>query len=186
MLKHALALTFLAVLGSEASAQSYLVQPNATGCLSRSQTQCVALGCDGTFTKYWWSCQALTDSTVALVIQPSGPFSATTTVGSHVNQGLSTSEQSSLQTETQLGTKLPWIITEVAFAARFTAPQLAAINASVDTVVVTNWTAIKGAATTNLQSATTTTLIARLVALGIITAVNAETVLAWTAVAQVQ
>jgi hypothetical protein len=183
MLKRALiAIGLLA--SCSASAQSYLVQPNATGCLARTQAQCAALGCDGVLTKYWWPCQTLTDGTVAVVVQPSGPFGPSATVNG-VTGTLTTPEQAALVPPATLLTKLPWIISEPAFMARFTAPQIGNINASVDPTVVTNWTAIKGSATTDLTSATVNTLVNRLVVLGLITSANAVTVLAPVAVAQV-
>ena len=167
-----------------AGAQSYLVQPNAASCLSRSQAQCTALHCDGTQTKYWWPCQTLTDGTVAVVVEPTGPFGQSVTVNG-ATAGLTVGEVATLLSQATLGTKLPWVISEAAFAARFTPVQISAINASVDSIVAPSWTAVKAAATTDLTSVGVTTLVNRLVTLGLIPASQVQTILAPIAVAQV-
>ena len=99
MLRLALLLT---LIGSTAYAQTatYLVEPSLAACLTRSQTQCTKVGCDGKQTIYWWDCEPLQSGQAVLIIQPGDPqFDATTKVGPSAipkSQGLSTAEQSQL------------------------------------------------------------------------------------------
>lgn len=136
-------------------AATYLPQSSLAICQSRSATQCSALNCDGILTKYWWSCQvfanAVSGNTAALVIQPGTPFDVTTTNQvAHSPTGLSPTEQLGVQTEAQLGTALPWIITTLTFDGRLTSGQ----KTSIQSQFSAEWTAIQGAAVVNLQSAT--------------------------------
>jgi hypothetical protein len=68
---------------------------------ARSQQQCVALGCDGVHTVYWWSVVSLADGTAAVVIDATGPYSARTTAGTKI-AGLSDGEIGALKTAAQL------------------------------------------------------------------------------------
>lgn len=156
MLRLALAMTFLS---SAAFAQSYLPQTNLATAQARSNQTCVAQGCDGVQTLYWWQAQELTDGTAVLVIQPSGSYSSAQLTGT---------EQLALVTATALGTKIPTVISEPAFMARFTAGQIAAMNASVDPAVSVPWANVKGTATTNLASPTVQAMLTAAIADGII------------------
>lgn len=176
------------ILPSLAFAQSYLIEPSLSACQTRAAAQCAALGCDGVKTQFWWSCQVLASATAtggangtggstALTIQPGTPFdvSATNRVAPNA-VGLSTAEQSAVQTMTQLGTALPYIISEPSFLARFTALQISAMASNGATSA--GWTAVKGGATVNLNAAAIQTLVATALAQAIITAANAQTILA--------
>ena len=88
---------------------NYLVFPTFAQAQARSQQQCQAV-CDpgDKVTKYWWNVVPLTDGTAAVEIQPSGYYGKSVIVGPcAVGCGLTTIEQSQLQTATQLGNKLP-------------------------------------------------------------------------------
>lgn len=142
--------------------QTYLVEPTQSECFARSAQQCVAVGCDGVFTKYWWDCQVLaaetttggasgTGGTTGIILYAGTPFDATTTVGpTAIPKGLSTAEQAAIQTQTQLGTALPYIISYPSFTARFTQAELDANAAEFRCSIY--WNALKGSATTNLNS----------------------------------
>jgi hypothetical protein len=85
---------------------SYLVEPTVVAAQARSQQQCAALGCDGVHSIYWWAVVSLTDGTAAVVIEASGPYSASTTVASKTG-GLTAAEIVQLKTAVQLGPLLP-------------------------------------------------------------------------------
>jgi len=55
---------------------------------------------------YWWAVVSLTDGTAAVVIEASGPYSASTTVASKTG-GLTAAEIVQLKTAVQLGPLLP-------------------------------------------------------------------------------
>lgn len=168
--------------------QEYLVEPSFSACQTRASTQCTALSCDGVETQFWWVCQVLatptstggangTGGSTALTIQPGTPFDVTTTNKIATNPaGLSTAEQSAVQTMTQLGTALPYIISEPSFLARFTAPQVSAMASNGATSA--GWNVVKGGATVNLNSAAIQALVATALAQSIITAANVQTILA--------
>jgi hypothetical protein len=164
----------------------FLSLASVAACCTRSQQQCTALHCDGITTKYWWSCQVAPDNTAAVTTVPGDPnFDATTS-----NQvsggvvGLSTSEQSSQQTETQMGVKLPWQMTKAAFQARFTTAELQAFQQSGIAAVKQCWTNTQAATNINVRATTTIDCAAtHLVAAGILTADRAQQVLAEISVA---
>jgi hypothetical protein len=99
-----------------AQAQSYLIYTTQAACLARSQAMCVAMGCDGVNTKYWWSCDtgplksgmvgptAVFAGSYALRVDPSGPFSA---VHPAKGVGLSASEQTNLKGAAVIAPVLP-------------------------------------------------------------------------------
>lgn len=178
-------LAFLISIVHAQDANSYLVLPTPAQAQTRSQQQCQTLGCDGVRTKYWWTVQPLTDSTAAVVILPSGIYGlAANGVGPcAVGCGLTPLEQSAVVTATTLGTRLPWVISEPAFMARFTPIQISAANASQDPAVSVPWTQVKGAATTNLQSTTVINMVDAMVVDGIVTSANALNILKPVAVA---
>lgn len=179
---------FILLAASPAIAQTYLVEPSLSACQTRTAAQCTALGCDGVKTQFWWACQVLASATAtggangtggsaALTIQPGTPFDVTATTKSvAVPAGLSTAEQSAVQTMAQLGTALPYIISEPSFLARFTALQISSMASNGATSA--GWTSVKGGATVNLSSAAIQTLVATALAQAIITAANAQTILA--------
>lgn len=181
-------IAILPFLVSPVFAQTYLVEPSLVACQTRAATQCTSLGCDGVKTQFWWACQVLASATAtggangtggsaALTIQPGTPFDMSTTNKIAPNAvGLSTAEQSAVQTMTQLGTALPYIISEPSFLARFTALQISAMASNGATSA--GWTAVKGGATVNLNSAAIQTLVATALAQAIITAAQAQTILA--------
>jgi hypothetical protein len=179
MLKHFA--TALWLFPSLASAQTatYLVEPSLAACQARSASQCTQLGCDGTLTRFWWSCQVLatatatggatgTGGTSAITIQPATPFDVTTTNKIAPSPtGLSTTEQAAVQTVTQLGTALPYVISEPTWVANLTAPELAAITAN--NILNTELNALKAAATVNLNAANVQTFLSGALAAGAIT-----------------
>lgn len=152
-------LLLLLLMVSTAQAQTYLPETNVATAQTRSQTACQSQTCDGVQTIYWWQVQGLTDGTAAIVIQPSGPYSNTLLTGS---------EQAAVVTATSLGTKLPTVISEPSFMARFTAGQISAMNASSDPAVSVPWTNVKGSATVNLASSTVQQMLIAAIADGII------------------
>ena len=128
---------------SLASAQSYLIEPSLAQCQARSAQQCTALGCDGVQTKYWWSCQVFASPTVTggasgaggtsgLTIIPGDGWYDVTTTNSVAKSptGLTPQEQAAIQTQAQLGTALPYMISQPTWKALFTAQQIATINAN--------------------------------------------------------
>lgn len=94
MLVRALAILLIA---SPAMAQSYLVEPSLSDAQARSQQQCLARGCDGVQTVYWWRAITLTNGQGALVIAPSGDYGPA---------GLTASESAALQAASQIGSLL--------------------------------------------------------------------------------
>lgn len=72
-----------------AGSPTYLIYPDQATCLARSKAQCVALGCDGVHTIYWWSCDtgplksglvgstAVAAGSYAMRLESAGPFAAT-------------------------------------------------------------------------------------------------------------
>lgn len=135
---------------AHAQTQSYVVLPNIAAAQARSAAQCAALGCTGG-TKYWWQVQPLTDGTAALRVEATGPFSESTTVGGHA-AGLNAAEHSAKVGYGAMSTKLPWVVSEPAFAARFTAAQISSLNAATGQCAA-DWTAVKAAATVDLAVA---------------------------------
>jgi len=91
-----------------AHSRSYLVEPTLAAAQDRSRQQCKAFGCDGVHTVYWWRVLSLSDGTAAVVIQDSGPFSASTTVAGKT-AGLTANEIAALKTAQQLGSLLPTV-----------------------------------------------------------------------------
>jgi hypothetical protein len=99
-----------------AEAQSFLIYTSQALCLVRSQAQCVALGCDGVHTIYWWSCDtgplksgmvgptAVFAGSYGLQVAPSGPFSA---VQPTKGVGLSAGEQTNLKSAAAIVPVLP-------------------------------------------------------------------------------
>lgn len=164
----------------------FLPQPDAPTALSRSLSQCAALGCDGVRTKYWWSVQPLTDNSVAIVIQIGTPFDKTTTTSTvKTATGLNAPEQAALVSASSLGTKLPWIITQAQFQARLTGPQLTALNASVNPAVATPWATLRGGSTIDLKDPMTTGLADVMTTTAILTLAQAVSLLAPTPVTAV-
>ena len=99
---------------------SYLIFSSQALCLQRSQQMCVAMGCDGVHTKYWWDCaagplsnglvgpNAVTAGSYAMRIEQSGRFSsAASNSVSGGTQGLAAQEQSKLVTSAQIAPVLP-------------------------------------------------------------------------------
>jgi len=183
-----LALTPAAALG-----QTYLVEPSQAACLARSATQCTALGCDGVQTKYWWACQVLATATAtggssgsggttAIQIAPGDRYFDVTTTNAKVATptGLSSAEQAAVQTVTQLGTALPYIVATPNFTANFTSAQKTAITGNV--TYATEWTTINGGALVNLTNPALLSWMSSLVAAGIITQANYQTIMTRTAV----
>lgn len=171
-----LALAILILASAPAVAQTYLVHPSLAACQTRSAQQCTALGCDGTLTKYWWPCLPLATATVAggvngtggttgLQILPGTPFDVSTT-NKHATAGLTAPEQAAVQTETQLGTALPYIISQPTWLAHLTAPQLATINGN--TGLKAQLTTIQASATVNLNSSTAQNFLSACLAAGAI------------------
>lgn len=118
-----------------------------------------------------------TGGTTAIVIQPGTPFDTTTTNKiATTATGLSTTEKSAVQSVAQLGTALPYVISEPTFVARFTTAQQTAMAANAATTA--GWNVVKGSATTNLNSAAIQTLVATALAQAIITPANTQTILA--------
>lgn len=100
----------LCVVACPALAQQYLQQPDIAACLARSAAQCVALGCDGKQTVYWWVCQPLTDGTAAIVIDTTRlEFGAVSPKG----PGLNASEQQALQSNAAISAKLPAAVPDI-------------------------------------------------------------------------
>lgn len=95
---------------------TYLIYPNQAACLARSQAQCVALGCDGVNTQYWWDCAtgplksglvgptAVTAGSYALRVQTTGPFAAVHPV---LGVGLTIVEQGKVVTPAIIAPVLP-------------------------------------------------------------------------------
>ena len=142
-----------------AGAQSYLQTASLAAAQAVSQAQCAALGCDGVHTIYWWHFQPLTTGAGAVLIQPTGAFGPT---------GLSAPQQAALVSPAALGTKLYTVISVPTFKARFTAPQLAAMTASVDPAVSVPWAGINAGATVNLLNPTIQDMLSAAVNDGII------------------
>lgn len=82
------------------AAEKYLSYQDMASCLERSRQQCVAQGCDGKNTVYWWRCEKLENDTAVLVIEQDRTEFSETYKGS----GLSSQEQSTLK-NTPTGTK---------------------------------------------------------------------------------
>jgi hypothetical protein len=105
----------LHLLSSSALAQapapdsSFLLFPNTTAAITRSQQQCTALKCDGTQTSCWWHIFTSTDSKYAVIeIQASGPYAATWQVPPLTAPvGLTTAEQSNLKAYSAISSVLP-------------------------------------------------------------------------------
>jgi hypothetical protein len=106
-----------------ANANTYLIFSTQAAALTRAQTQCAALICDGTFTKYWWNVvgplaagtagvTAVTAGSYAVEIHPSGPFAAVNNFvpACAVGCGLSGPEQATLVTAVQITPLLPIVI----------------------------------------------------------------------------
>jgi hypothetical protein len=87
----------------------YLVLADQPTAAARSQSQCTAVGCDGTLTKYWWSVQPLTDGTAAVVIQPATVYDVKppSGIGKCATCGLTVQEQAVLKTQAQVAPLLP-------------------------------------------------------------------------------
>lgn len=75
------------------AAEKYLSYPDLAACLERSRQQCVAQGCDGVSTRYWWRCDEMKDGTAVLVIEPDRADFDVTRKG----MGLTAQEQSALK-----------------------------------------------------------------------------------------
>ena len=158
-------------------------------CLARSAAQCTALGCDGVKTIYWWACNPLTKSTVgpnatgttALEIRNGDASFGATTSNSNATAGLSTAEQSALQSRSIVGTALPDILTVAAFKARFSPVQLSAIAASKDSAVTTKWNALGAAALVDLEDQGVQAMLAAMLTDNLITSANYNTITALTA-----
>lgn len=102
-------LLLLALLAAPAVAQPlYLQQTDLPTAQARSQQQCVAVKCDGVFTRYWWPVQALT-SGAAIIVQSSGPYASQVTVNGK-SGGLTAPEVSALQTAAQIAPLLPVVV----------------------------------------------------------------------------
>lgn len=78
------------------AAEKYLSYQDMASCLERSRQQCVAQGCDGVSTKYWWRCTEMKDGTAVLVIEPDRADFDVTRKGT----GLTAQEQSALKDNT--------------------------------------------------------------------------------------
>lgn len=165
----------------------YLPQPTLSAAQTRSQQQASALGCDGIKTRYWWAVQGYTgpdanNNTAAIVIIQDTPFDVTTTNEiAPAPTGLTVQEQAAVLPRATVGTLLPDIITTLAFEARFTPPQISAIQANQTTAP--EWTAIKGAALVDFQSASIQKFLSDCLSAGIITQANYTTITALTPLA---
>ncbi len=101
------------------SANTYLLFNTQALALGRSQTQCAAVGCDGTKTVYWWNVIGPTKAgtiasltvpagSYAIEIQGSGYYAKTVAVGPcAVGCGLSSTEQGQLVTAAQVASVMP-------------------------------------------------------------------------------
>lgn len=181
---------------SLAFAQQYLPQPAMTDCQTRSAAQCQALSCDGVHTIYWWACQSLTaadgsGNTAAIVTTPGDPYYDATTphtslvknIGSpgfHVAMvptGLNAPEQATVVSRAQMGTLLSDIIASAVFSARFTPPQIAAIQLSP---LASQWQKLIAGPNVDLTDPALQTFLNAAVAAGIIPAAQIETITAAT------
>lgn len=77
MLKVAiLSMAQISLVQATPSTNTYLILPDLATALTRSEQQCIALGCDGKQTKYWWNVIPLKDGTAAIEVQADGPLAA--------------------------------------------------------------------------------------------------------------
>lgn len=119
MLKPLILAAALACATPAAAQESYLVYPTQSACQARSQQECVALGCDGVQTQFWWLCTGpfsagvvgitvIAAGSYGLTIDVSGPFGVTATTKTVATPtGLSAAEQLQLLTAAQLAALLP-------------------------------------------------------------------------------
>lgn len=163
---------------SPAFAQQYLPEPDLATCQARSAAQCQALGCDSTGTVYWWICQPLTDGAAAVRVETDRPdFGAVHPRG----PGLTAPEQSALVVRTAMSTKLPDILSNAAFKARFPAGKKAAIVSYLSAhpgVAQTVWNRIVAGGDVDLQDATVQQAIAFLRAGGVLNDADVSAALA--------
>ena len=71
---------------------SYGVIPTAALAKQRSQLAASDLGCDLVHTLYWWEMIPLTDGTVAIRIEPDGPFGPSITLANGKTHSLTQNE----------------------------------------------------------------------------------------------
>jgi hypothetical protein len=119
-------------------------------------------------TTYHRSVQALTDGTAAVVLLPSDNMPGL---------GLTAAEQTSAKAESDLGTKLPWIVTQAVFQARLTAVQVSELNATTIPSLAAAWTAIKVGATVSLHDPGMRAFVATAAAAGILSKTDIPVVL---------
>lgn len=127
-------------------------------------------------TTYHRSVQALTDGTAAVVLLPGDNMPAL---------GFTSTEQASVKAETDLGAKLPWIVTQAAFQARLTAAQISALNSTTIPSLSAEWAAIKAAPTVSLRDPATRAFVSAARAAGILANRDVQAVLEATPVASV-
>jgi hypothetical protein len=130
-------------------------------------------------TSMWWACQVLstatasggaagTGGTTAITIQPGTPYDVTTTnLIATSPTGLTGAEQAAIQTQTALGSALPWLWPQPTWKAIFTTQEITAINANA--TLKAEMTAILATNPINLQSAAVQTFLSGALAGGEIT-----------------
>lgn len=178
------------VLAVPAWAQTYLPQPDLKTAQDRSAALWQAVQCQPQpscdvqqVTKYLLPVQPMTDGTAAIMV-PDGIVGGVVSSNKAGRSAVLTApEQAAIVTKDTLGTKLPWVITLGDFQKRLTAPQLAAMDASVDPAVATPWTALKKGATVDLTDSTVAAMVKAMTADAIVTPDQAQTLLAPVAVA---
>jgi hypothetical protein len=129
--------------------------------------QAKALGCDST-TPYWWAVQSLMDGTSAVQIDD-GNFAL---VHPTLKFGLSTLEQGNVLSRSDMGVKLPDIISNTTFKARFTtAKKTAIVNffSSHPGANQTVWNRILAGGDIDLQDITVQNVISALRGAGVLT-----------------
>jgi hypothetical protein len=120
MLKRLIILAaILSAFQAVAQTSEYVIYPSLAACQARSQSQCASLSCDGTYTRFWWSCtgplqpglvgpNAVTNQSYALTIQPGTPFDTTTNnLVSNGTVGLNATEVNKIEPASAMANVLP-------------------------------------------------------------------------------
>lgn len=104
-MRHAILPAALALIALPAWADQYLVLPDLKTAQDRSAVMCVAMGCDGIHTKWWWPVIELKDGTAAVVVGDDKTAYAATHPTK--NRGLDGTERGKLKTEADVAPLKP-------------------------------------------------------------------------------